>query len=237
MISTILQQSQGASLIASGQYLEASRYFESQYHQTTDQAQKNANGILWAFSDLRYGNAFYQETGFAEKARATLEALKLGTGAESGHYLYYYGYSYEMERQYDKALEYYQKAITLFGKDFPLALATVYNQIGHVYDLQGKMDLAYENYQKAYSLDVGNSMIQLNIARVLVRSGSLDEAGKYFLQIANATNDSFLKAEAYANLADVTLIGTGAQKIETAFEYANRAMKANPNYPNAYMVR
>ena len=65
------------------------------------------------------------------------------------------GNVYDSQGQYERALEYYQKAleidIKVSGQDH-LDVAKSYNNIGLVYNTQGKYEEALEYYQK--SLDI-----------------------------------------------------------------------------------
>ena len=67
------------------------------------------------------------------------------------------GKVYEEQNKYDKALEYYEKAIQLqrqhLSEDHP-ALSTDYSNIGSIYQKQKKLDLALEYFQRALKIEM-----------------------------------------------------------------------------------
>lgn len=69
--------------------------------------------------------------------------------------MYFVGYAYEITRQYDKALEWYNKGLKVSSNTDKLN-AIFDNQIGHVYDLMGDPKKAFDYYTEAYKLDNTN---------------------------------------------------------------------------------
>jgi tetratricopeptide (TPR) repeat protein len=98
------------------------------------------------------GNAYADAEEYG-KARADLEkAVRLaeaeddtGTMASAYHHL---GHTYNMEAKYDKAIEFYEKAIALDGEN-----AEYYAGCGSAYLLCGNEDKAEEYFERAIELD------------------------------------------------------------------------------------
>lgn len=89
--------------------------------------------ILLAQSYLQYGNYYYKEREFADKAIAILSG---SVEDDYGAYgMYFVGYAYEITKRYDDALTWYRKGLKVSTNTEKLK-AIFTNQIGHVYDLK-----------------------------------------------------------------------------------------------------
>ena len=101
--------------------------------------------------------AAYQLANFAEERVDYLEALKLFEKAvqlapENALYLNDAGFILKNLAHYDKAIEYYEKALAsnlkTFGVNHP-SVATHWNNLGSAWDAKGEFDKAIEYYEKA----------------------------------------------------------------------------------------
>jgi len=143
----ILQKAQKA--------LEA--YDETTYRKILDEYQSNQK---MQETIKNYANAFYlksksyyRELNYTQAKTQIEEAIKFDNTNEQ--YLHWYGYILYTLGEYDKALEYYQKALAIvekvFGGEHPFT-ASSHNNIGAVYDAKGEYDKALEYYQKALAI-------------------------------------------------------------------------------------
>ena len=106
--------------------------------------------------------AAYQLANFAEEHVDYREALKLFERAvqlspENSLYLNDAGFMLKTLAHYDKAIEYYEKALNsdlkTFGTEHP-KIAICWNNIGSVWNSKGKYDKAIDYYEKALASDL-----------------------------------------------------------------------------------
>jgi len=88
--------------------------------------------LLLAESYLQIGNSTYKEKEYAQKALEMLNWLPDYNKSFIG--LFQQGYAHEIMKEYDKALEFYQKSDQFTNSN--VFKAWVQNQIGHVWDLR-----------------------------------------------------------------------------------------------------
>lgn len=94
---------------------------------------KSKAKIILAQSYLQYGNYYYKERESTDKA---IKLLTEDGDDDYGAYgMYFVGYAYEITKQYEKALEWYEKGLKVSSNTNELKSAFK-NQIGHVYDLK-----------------------------------------------------------------------------------------------------
>ena len=114
--------------------------------------------------------------------------------------------------EYDKALEYLQKALVIYlkelGPDHP-RVATSYNGIGLVYNNKGEYDKALEYYQKALAI-------------------SLKKLGVDHLKVANSYHNTALVYKAKNDLPKVREYWGKARAI--------LLKRLGPNHPNTKVV-
>jgi tetratricopeptide (TPR) repeat protein len=188
---------------------------------------------LLIHSYLNYGTVSYIESENALKARELIKSSSLIK--DSWYYTFYMWYSYEIERDYNKALILYKESE---NKAFDnKSKSRTYNQIWHIYDLDWYIDKAYEYYDKAIKIDNSDISANLNFARILVRKWKNEKAMKYFERVLLNTDDIFLKAEINFNLSSIYMylkwdIKENQQK---SIEYAQNAIDINPKYPMWYV--
>ena len=177
---------------------------------------------------LEYQNdsaAYYLEL------RASLDTTNVDWQLEVGIFIYNY------IANYDKALEYYNRAlrnaIAQYGESHP-DVATPYNNIGLVYNDQGNYDEALNYYQKALEINLqilGENHPHVatsynNIGSVLANKGNYDETLNYLqkdlkisLQVLGENHPSV--ATSYNNIGEV--LGTQGNYTE-ALNYLQKAL-------------
>lgn len=130
-----------------------------------------------------------------QKARAYLDtALTLATGIKStniqGRLLNDQAFYYNKLGDYEKAEDFYKKAIDSFAKAKNLGMQQVaYNVLGVVQKNRGKLDLALDSYMKSleFSDILGDTDYYriptfLNIGVLLAEMNQLDRSNAYFLK-------------------------------------------------------
>ncbi|MDD2916967.1 MAG: tetratricopeptide repeat protein [Candidatus Gracilibacteria bacterium] len=190
--------------------------------------------LILAQTYLKYGNYYYKEKESANKA---IQLLTENPDDDYGaHGMYFVGYAYEITKQYDKALEWYNKGLKISSNTDKLN-AIFKNQIGHVYDLMGDKKSAFQYYDEAYKLDKKNYQAVVNIGRILVQGGKNKEAIPYLVYALGTTNTT-LRSEIFYSLSSVTL-GNGIvtkKSIEKSIAYARGAIASFPDYPMGYVA-
>lgn len=94
------------------------------------------------------------------------------------------GYQYQMEGNYDRAVEYYKKAIA----EDPFCTAA-YNDLGVMYYIYlNEVDKAIEALKKALSIDKNYAGAYTNLALICEKTGSKEEALKYWTERARLGN-------------------------------------------------
>lgn len=151
---------------------------------------------------------------------------------------YHLWYAQEIIKNYDAALEYYQKALQFAweSEKNKRLKSIIYNQIGHVYDLSGDIEQAYSYYVNAFKTDKKNLFSALNIGRYLATTWDFLGAKEYF-EYASYIDGKAEKAEVYFNLSSVELrIPWGKVNIEKSIEYAKKSIESYPDYPMGYIA-
>ncbi len=144
-------------------------------------------------------------------------------------------YSYEIERDYSKALNLYTEALWKAFDD--QSKAKTYTQIGHLYDLDWKLDQAYENYEKALQASGTDIQANLNMARILARKWEQEKAIIYFEKVLNNTEDQYMKAEINYSLSSLAMyLDWGfSENMQKSIDYAQASVDTNPEYPLWYV--
>lgn len=86
------------------------------------------------------------------------------------------GYAYSLEGNWDKAIEFYEKAIPLNN----IFLPEVYNNLGLVYLQQGRMEEARESFIKAIDLRPHDPFPYGNLGAYYEKKGETDQAIYYY---------------------------------------------------------
>ncbi|MCL2532461.1 MAG: tetratricopeptide repeat protein [Oscillospiraceae bacterium] len=160
---------------------------------------------------------------------------------------------YKDQGNFDEALEYYQKALSIFetlGKN-RLVTAMTYNNTAVVYENQGKLDEALDYYKKAlpifealgknHPLTAG---IYNNFGEVCRKQGKFDEALKWYQKNLAITEKMPGKnhpdtAKTYGNIA---VVYKEQGKLDEALELCKKALtvfeeKLGKDHPNTIKCR
>lgn len=168
-----------------------------------DQAkeQKQLTGLKELFDA---GQALYAEKRFIEAAGMFEQAIPVAKERNLAAVLSRAGDSYREARQYDKASDYYQKAVATSPTD-----PGYRNNLGDVYARMGKIAEAQQEFQKAAELDpTGASRYYFNLGVVMYNRGKMDEAAQALKKATeldpNAPDAYFLLAQALMGKATLT---------------------------------
>ncbi|MFA5916866.1 MAG: hypothetical protein WC850_01375 [Candidatus Gracilibacteria bacterium] len=210
----------GKSLVELGDYKEAVEYYENKDNS------KYEDQLLLIKSYLNYGNSYYVEKEYADKALTLLDSMQ-----EKYETFFYKGYAYEIKQDYVKALELYNKAKDI--KDISLEnKAIILNQIGHVYDLMGDFNKANELYTESENLGYELMGTIINRGRSEFRLNNFEKAKEYFEKILSLSDNKFTRSEVYYNLSVIYLASNDYEKV---IDYAKLGIESNENYPNNYI--
>jgi tetratricopeptide (TPR) repeat protein len=145
------------------------------------------------------GNSLYDQKRYPEAAAMLERAVPLAKEKNLPVVLAKLGDAYHRARQFDKAAEYFQKAIALKPDD-----ATYHNGLGNAYAEMGKIPEAAAEFKKAAEVDPAQaSRYYFNYGAIMYNAGKMDEAGEAFKK-AVEIDPSF--ADAHFLLAQ-TLMG------------------------------
>ena len=185
--------------------------------------------LALANSYLDEGSVRGKEAEASKKAQEILFELDKNY---QGVYLYdLIGYSYEIVNNFDKAMEYYTKSIALDKT----SVNTLFS-MGHIHWFLGETDQARELYRQAEQLITNNTdkSVQIKVyTGIAVLSSNFSEAEKYLLKAMPLSESRAFKAELYADLANVKL---AERDNAGAFEYASKAVTADPSSALAYLA-
>ncbi len=185
--------------------------------------------LMLANSYLDEGSVRGREAEASKKAKDIL--LKLEKSYQSSYLYDLLGYSYEIVNDFDNALFYYNKSLSLDKK----SVNTLFS-IGHTYWLKGETDKARDFYREAehaITSKTDNSVKIKVYAGIAMLSKDLSMAEKYFLKTIPLSDSRAFKAEMYANLSTLKLVG---QENKQAFEYAKTALDTDPSSEMAHLV-
>ncbi len=142
-----------------------------------------------------------------------------------------YGLISVTQNNFQKAIEYFTKEITLIKKNkFKTEISGVYNNMGIAYGNKGDWDMASEYFSRALKDDELNNRVHSlgndynNLGVVCIINHKLDDAKKYFLKSLNyriSTGDSLGIGGSYNNLA---LLENEKGNFTGALVYADSAM-------------
>lgn len=107
------------------------------------------------------------------------------TYRESGQRLAEEGYGYSINNEYDKAIEYYDKAISRWYRE-----SWVYNNRGYERYIKGDLDNAIKDYDKAIELDPKYNLAWANKGYALGQLGRHEEALEAFNKSIGLNPDS-----------------------------------------------
>ena len=160
------------------------------------------------------------------------------------------GTAWNAKGKYDKAIEYYEKALEsdlkAFGEDHP-DVATYRNNLGSAWKAKGEYDKAIEYYKKALKSDIktfGEDHPKVatrwnNLGEVWWAKGEYDKAIEYYEKALESDTKTFdeghPKIAAYRNNLGVAWSAKG--EYDKAIEYLEKALKSDlktfgENHPN-----
>ena len=121
------------------------------------------------------------------------------------------GRTYEEKNDYEKAGQYYLKALKTYRKiNDKKGIASSLNSLGLIYYYQGNYDLALKNFNQALPLveemkfDYGIASILSNIGIIYLYQDKLDSAENIYLKVLELDkklNDKYEMSQTYNNLA------------------------------------
>ncbi len=151
---------------------QANPQFQKQMEEQVKE-QKQLSGLKGVFDE---GQALYGEKKYAEAAMKFEQALPLASGKNVPIVLGRLADSYRDARQYDKAIESYQKAIQASPTN-----SQYHNNLGDTYARAGKVAEAQAEFQKAAEIDpAGASRYYYNLGAIMYNQGKMDEASAAF---------------------------------------------------------
>ena len=178
---------------------------------------------IWGYSGYATALAFLGEKD--KSVEIALSAVKMGADEYTIAAL---GYIYELNRQYFKAIEFYEKALKIKRK-YPSVL---YN-LGRLYEIAGKYDNAIENYQKMLAVSKKASKdpeVYINLGHAYWYRGDYQGAEEQFKKAVELKPDSAL---AHYNLA--TAYQAGRKNQLAAAEY-RKVLKLDPSFRQAQVA-
>ncbi len=173
------------ALVASkaGNYEKARELFETQREEEKEKEKEHAE------TAYNLGNVYFVELNFSKALNAYLDAVRLAP--DNSTYLNEAGYTFHTLAQYDKAIEYYEKAlksdIKTFGEDHS-DVAIDWNNLGLAWDAKGEYDKAIEYYEKALESDLKTfgedhpqvAIYRNNLGLAWKAKGEYDKAIEYY---------------------------------------------------------
>ncbi|MGH9434095.1 MAG: tetratricopeptide repeat protein [Terriglobia bacterium] len=147
------------------------------------------------------GNTLYTQGDYAGAAAMFEKAVPMAKGKNLGVVLSRTADAYGKAKQYDKAIEFYQKAIALTPAD-----AGLYTNLGNVYANMNKIPEAEAQYEKAAQLDPTHAaQAYYNIGAVMTNTGHMAEAAAAFKKATEVdpkyADAYFLEAQALVSQA------------------------------------
>ncbi|HOY19462.1 MAG TPA: tetratricopeptide repeat protein [Haliscomenobacter sp.] len=184
--------------------------------------------------------AHYDEAIKHYEIALSIDSLKSGNESRTATLMTNLGTARESKGEYNKAIEYFEKALQIFLKTFGENhpnVATNYNNLGAAWESKGEYSKAIEYYEKALQINVkasGENHPDLainynNLAGAWATKGEYDKAIEYFekaLQI-------FLKAfgENHPNVAtnhnNLGAVWTLKGRYDKAIDYYDKALQTH----------
>ncbi len=204
---------------------------QAQQAEAQAQAQQQFATLKAAFDQ---GKALYDQKNYTESAAMFEKALPMAKDAKNQLViLSRLGDSYGKAKQYDKAIDNFQKALALNPND-----AELHNAMGNTYAEMGKTTEAQAEFQKSAQLDPASaSRAYFNLGAIMYNQGKMDEAVEAFKKATEAKPDY---AEAYflegqALMAKLTLDSKTGKVVPApgTQEALETYLKLAPTGPNA----
>lgn len=160
--------------------------------------EKQAKEFAGLKGQFDQAQALYDQKKYPEAAAAFEQALTLTKEGDKNRMivLQHLADSYEKAKQYDKAVENYQKVLAAFPND-----ATTHNSLGSAYAEMGKIPEAQAEFQKAADLDPANArQAYFNLGVIMYNTGHMDDAVSAF-QKATKADPNYADAYYWQGLA------------------------------------
>ncbi|MCP4253426.1 MAG: tetratricopeptide repeat protein [Candidatus Scalindua sp.] len=198
------------------------------------------------------GNVYFVELNFPKALDAYLDAVRLAP--DNTTYLNETGKTFDTLAQYDKAIEYYEKALKsdlkTYGEEHP-NIATYRNNLGRAWRAKGQYDKAIEYYEKALKSDLktyGEEHPDVaigwnNLGEAWKAKGQYDKAIEYYEKALKSDIKTY--GEEHPNVATYWNNLGGAWKAkgqyDKAIEYLEKALKSDLNtfgeeHPNIAII-
>jgi tetratricopeptide (TPR) repeat protein len=174
-----------------------------------------------AITNLAY---LYNEEGSTQKA---VELLK-GTAdrAQSAKVYAMLGYTYEQQKEYDKAIEAYRKAIGVDADNLDAQRGLAQNLLN-----SGDIDGALKQYQAVVKEDPQDAQAQLRLAEIYRRTGKFDQALSSLKLAEGLVQDSLEVPYSYALIyAAQGKYDEAIQQLQTLLQ---KTEKASGNYTSS----
>lgn len=185
--------------------------------------------LMLANSYLDEGSVRGREANASKKAQDIL--FRVEKSYQSSYLYDLLGYSYEIINDFDKALSYYNKSLSLDKK----SVNTLFS-IGHTHWLSGDEDKARDYYsqaEKAITIRTDNAVKVKVYVGIATLAQDLSVAEEYFLKAIPLSSSNAFKAEIYADLSNLKLAQADAKK---ALEYAQMALDADSSGEIAHLA-
>ena len=139
------------------------------------------------------------------------------------------GHAYHNNVQYDKAIEYYNKALNCATYNF---IGITYNGLGAIYHDQGKYDEAIEFYRQSLSVfyeDTDKAMCYNNLALTYKNKGEVDKAVEYYKKSLDTLNEVSKHSPNHSIIATIYNNLGGIQRsneqYDLAIKYYDQSLK------------
>ena len=222
------------ALIASkaGNYEKARELFETLREEEKEKEREHAK------TAYNLGNVYFIELDFQKALDAYLDAVRLAP--DNSTYLNEAGSTFDTLAQYDKAIEYYEKALKsdlkTLGEDHP-NVAIRWNNLGAAWNAKGEYDKAIEYYEKVlkvFILTFGEDHPWVatgwnNLGMAWDAKGEYDKAIEYYEKALKSDIKTF--GEEHPNVATSwNNLGSAWQakgESDKAIEYLEKALKSD----------
>ncbi len=180
------------NLVVNKDYENAQKTYEEAIGLKPDRIEPYSGMLMLYSSQYDYDKVI--EYGTNALAQHNFEAAG-NSDAQIAQFDYILGNAYFVEENYEKAVEYYKKAVELdqsnaeYYRDFAIALSRC-----------AYVDNANEMLQKAVDLGLENASISLAKAEIDFAKGNYSEAAEGFRKAAQTSSDSVLTQRAYLYL-------------------------------------
>ena len=171
---------------------------------------------------------YYQEHGFKEEAISEYKKALISPGLNRKNevFITYYnlGKIYNVLKDYEKALYYYNRALYV-NPDFP----PIYNDIAAVFDGKGDYDIANKYLVKAIRLHPGSIEANFNVGLSYLREGQPEKAIRHFQRVSGEKQFDE-RVSLYLGIAFKQ-----KDQLGRALTYFNMAIKENPRNIKPYL--